>query len=222
MLALCKKKWYNNNMENYIEALDEYFCAEYSDYVRISAIEGYKMPEIVYVGSDGNIARRDSSCMRICYQPEKAEILKTFKSTLSDTDFSFNFSLIPVSERFRARFGKYTFAKLLPAALRRAGETPESAGAKLAIEEKFWEMIVKGKVYPSKNTVLALALVCRFQQEDTNNLLAVCGMRLDDDSVRDVVVHFLLSQKIFNEEMRDRCLAEYKIENLPIRRNTTA
>ena len=45
MLAICKKKWYNTNMENYLEALDEFFCAQYSDYVRISAIEGYVMPD---------------------------------------------------------------------------------------------------------------------------------------------------------------------------------
>lgn len=206
-------------MDSYIEALDEFFCAQYSDYVRISAIEGYKMPDVVYVDDDGNVARRDPECMRLIHQPERAEILKSFKATLADTDFSFNFSLIPVSERFRARFGKYTFAKLLPGALRRAGETVESAGNKLAIETKYWNMIVKGKVYPSKNLVLALALVCRLQQEDANNLLNVCGFRLEETSVRDVVMQFLLSQKIFNETMRDGCLAEYKIENLPIRRD---
>ena len=35
--------------------------------------------------------------------------------------------------------------------------------------------------------------------------------------MRDVVVRYLLEQKIFNEEMRDACLAEYRLTNLPIK-----
>lgn len=205
-------------MDNYLEALDEFFCAQYSDYVKISAIDGYVMPDVVYIGADGNVARRDSSCMRLAYQKNKAEILKTFKRSLADTDFTFSYCLIPFGEKIRKPLKKYTFAKLLPEALRHAGETVQSAGEKLSVEPKFWNMIVRGKVYPEKNTVLALALVCRLQIQDINNLLAVCGFRFEEDSVRDVVVQFLLGQQIFNETMRDRCLAEYKIENLPIKR----
>ena len=205
-------------MDNCIDALDEFFCAQYSDYVRISAIEGYAMPDVVYVGSDGNVHRRDSSCMRLAHQPEKEKILAELKSTLADTDFAFNFSFVPVFHRFRARFGQNSFARLLPKVLSHVGETVESAGEKLDIEKKFWQMIAKGRVYPSKNLVLALALTSRLQTEDVNLLLSTLEFRLEDDNVRDVVVQFLLSQKIFNDEMRNACLKEYKIENLPIKR----
>lgn len=209
-------------MEDFITALDEYFCAQYADYVRLSAIEGYEMPEVVYVDKGGNIARRDSSCMRLIYQKNKDELLKKFKLALCDTDYAFNFSFIPLGERLRMPFKKYTFAKLLPDCLRRAGETVESAGEKLDIGKKFWRKIVKGKLYPSKNTVLALALTCRLQAQDTSNLLAVLGFTFEEDSVRDTVVHFLMAQSIYNENMRDKCLAEYRIENLPIRRSAKA
>jgi hypothetical protein len=217
-LAICLKKCYNTVMENYLEALDEFFCAQYSDYVRISAIEGYEMPDVVYIADDGNVARRDSSCMRLAYQKNKAAVLATLKASLADTSFTFSYSLIPLREKLRNPFQKYTFAKLLPEALRHAGETVESAGEKLAIEPKFWNMIVKGKVYPEKNTVLALALVCRLQIQDINNLFAACGFSFDEADVRDVVVQFLIGQQIYNPIMRDKCLAEYKIENLPIKR----
>ena len=66
MLAFFGAVWYHRGMRNeYLRALDEYFCALYSDYVRLSAIEGYAMPDVLYVAEDGNVARRDSSCMRL-------------------------------------------------------------------------------------------------------------------------------------------------------------
>lgn len=90
-------------------------------------------------------------------------------------------------------------------------------GRKLAIEPRFWERIVRGRLYPEKNTILALALVCGMQWRDVLNLLAVAGFEFRDDEVRDVVVRYLIENSIFNPTMRDACLAEYRITNLPIR-----
>lgn len=204
-------------METYLSELDEYFCAQYSDYTRLSALEGYEMPNMLEVARDGNLSRKDSSLMRLCHQKNKAEILAHFKAGLVDTDFTFNFSFRSIRDKFADLTRKYSFAKVLPAALKRAGETAQSAGEKLDIEPRFWNGIVKGKLYPEKNTVLALGLVCRMQAQDVRNLLAVCGYSLSDESVRDIVVQYLVQNKIFNEEMRDRCLAEYRITNLPIK-----
>ena len=78
-------------------------------------------------------------------------------------------------------------------------------------------MIVKGRVYPEKNTVLALALVARMQWQDVLNLLAVSGFSFREDEVRDIVVRFLIERSIFNEQMIADCLAEYRLTNLPIR-----
>ena len=209
-------------MENYLQELDDYFCEQYSDYVKLSALEGYEMPDTLYIAADGNIARRDSSVMRLCNQKKKDELLKTLKAGLVDTSFTFNFAFRSFRDKLGDLHRKFTFAKVLPLALKHCGETAESAGAKLDIEPRFWQMIVKGKVYPEKNTVLALALVCRMQTQDCQNLLAACGFTFDEASVRDVVTHYLIRQKIFNEEMRDRCLSEYRITNLPIRREEKA
>jgi len=205
-------------MENgYVRALDEYFAAQYSDYVKLSALDGYVMPEVVFVGADGNIDRRDSQIMRLCHQKNCGELLKKFKAGLADVDFTFHFAFRSFRDKTRDPFRKYTFAKLLPACLERAGETAESAGEKLDIQPKIWRSIVKGKVYPEKNTVIALALTCGLTQNDTKNLFAVCGFSFSDESVRDVVCEYLIKQRIFNPEMRDACLAEYKITNLPIK-----
>ncbi len=202
----------------YLRALDEHFCAHYSDYVKLSAIEGYVMPEVLYVAKDGNIARRDSTCMRLCYQSEREVLLARFKEGLADTEFTFSFRFPTVRQRFSAWFHpkKPTFARLLPTALAHCNETAESAGSKLTVEPRFWDKIVKGSLYPEKNTILALALVCRMQLDDVQSLLRVCNFTLDAANVRDVVVDYLIVQKIFNPAMRDACLAEYKLTNLPI------
>ena len=202
----------------YLKSLDEYFCAQYSDYVRLSALEGYVMPEVMSVGPDGNIQRKDSEVMRLCHQKNPEQLLATLKEGLADTEYTFNFFFRPFRDVMRDPFRKFTFAKLLPAALAHTGETAESAGAKLNIEPKYWQKIVKGKLYPEKNTVIALALVSAMQQADVNNLMNVMGFSFKKDSVRDVVCEYLLTNSIFNETMRNRCLDEYKITTLPIKR----
>ncbi len=203
---------------DYLNALDDYFSAEYSDYAAIGAIEGYDMPELLYVAPDGNVARRDSSRMRLCYQRERDALLERFKRGLTDTEFTFSFSFPRFFERLRDLRGHKSFHKLLPAVLARCGETAEGAGEKLAIEPRFWRKMVKGRLYPEKGTILALALVCHMQAQDAELLLASRGMAFEKDSVRDVVVEYLIEQRVFNEEMRDRCLSEYSVVNLPIRR----
>lgn len=202
----------------YLTSLDEYFCAQYSDYVKLSALEGYEMPDVVSVGADGNIQRKDSEVMRLCRQKNRAELLARFKEGLADTEFTFNFSFRPFRDRMRDPFRKFTFAKVLPEALAHSGETAESAGKKLDVSPKIWQKIVKGKLYPEKNTVIALILVTAMKQADANNLFNVMGYTLEKDRVRDVVCDYLIKNAVYNEEMRDACLREYKITNLPIKR----
>lgn len=206
---------------SYVRELDEFFASQFADYVRIAAIEGYKMPDMLTVNADGNISRKDSKFMRIVYQENWQEVLKNFKAGLADTEFTFNFCYPLFGERFKDRFRKLTFAKLLPEVLKKYGETPASLGGKLDLDPIVWKGIVQGKFYPEKNTVMAIALVVRMQAFDVNRLLAVCGQELKAESVRDVVFEYLLTQKIFNEDMRDRCLAEYKIDTIPLKREET-
>lgn len=206
----------------YLKALDEYFCVQFSDYVRIAAIEGYRMPEMLIVGADGNITRRDSEYMRLSHQPDWETLLARFKERLADTDFTFDFRFPTLSERLHDLFEKNTFAKALPEILKKYEETTESVGKRLTLEEKIWRGIERGKLYPEKNTVMAIALVCRMQTADVNKLFALCGFELRQDNVRDVVFEYLIMQKLFNEDMRDRCLREYRIDTLPIRRQAEA
>ena len=91
--AFFRAKCYNGHMEySYLRELDEFFCAQFADYTRIAAIPGYRMPEMLTVGADGNITRKDSRQMRLAYQPDPRAVLENFKAGLEDTHFTFSFS----------------------------------------------------------------------------------------------------------------------------------
>ena len=124
--------------------------------------------------------------------------METLKAGLTDTAFSFSFRPRTFREKWHDLFDKNTFAKHLPSILAHSGETTESAGKKLSVLPEAWQGIVKGKYYPEKNTVLALALVCHMRPQDTNALLVLSGFSFDLSSVRDVVVEYLLERELFN------------------------
>lgn len=208
-------------MENVISALDEYFCAHYSDYVRISALKGYVTPTLLRVGTDANLEQLDRSLMRLKYQKDAPALLREFKDGFTDTDFAFSFFFRPLRDKICDPFRKYTFAKALPKILAHCGETAESAGKRLSIEPRFWDLIAKGKVYPEKGTALALILACHIKADDARSLLNVCGFSFDDTNVRDVVVRYLIEQQVFSAPLRDACLKEYHITTLPIAEEVT-
>ena len=203
----------------YIKALDEYFCSHYTNYIRLSAIEGYRMPDMIEILEDGNISRRDATYMRLCHQAECEVLLQRFKDSLTDAYFTFSFNFPGWRERWYELFHRHTFSKFLPQALRHCGETVQSAGSRLDVAPKYWNGMVKGKLEPQKTTIFALALTCRMQWEDVATLLLVSGFEFDSAEVLDVVVRYIIEQKIFNEQMRDACLSEYHIRNLPILRD---
>lgn len=207
-------------MDYTISALDEYFMAHYSDYTRLAALSGYKMPETLVVGANGSIEKKDPSVMRLMYQENREKLLARFKEEQGDTDLTFSFRFLTLAEKLRRPFEKYTFSKVLPKILNAHKLTAEEAGRRLNIEPKFWKKLQKGTLVPEKNTVLALALTCAFTPRDTDNLFNACGFVFDDKSVRDVVVRFLLEQKVFSPDLIFACLREYKIDCLPIRRAT--
>ncbi len=209
-------KYFRMNLT--ISALDEYFMAHYSDYVRLAALPGYVMPDRLVVGPDGKILKKDDSLMRLDRQPSAAALLAQLKKEQADTDYSFSFRFLRFGEKLRRPFDRYSFPRILSRVLEKRRLTADDVGGLLSIEPRFWKKIVKGSLFPEKNTVLAVALVCGLDARDTENLFNACGYEFKEDSVRDVVVRFLLEQKIFVPDLRDACLAEYKVTSLPIAR----
>ena len=208
-------------MFDFIADLDEYFCERYANYDKLCVLKGYRMPKMqdTKVGADGrtHAYTLPANTMRLALQENKAELLKTLKTRMVDKTFSFSFRTVGFFTRIRDAFSKYAAHKWLVATLAKNGVTVEEAGKALDIAPEIWRGIVKGKYLPTKNTLLSLALTAHIGEEDMKNLLLVNGYEWDFTLEKDVVICYLLQQKVFNREMIDRALKEYNIGNLFIK-----
>lgn len=202
----------------FIEDLDDFFAEKYADYDRLCVLKGYVMPQMQASKRLENGAMYaytlPASTMRLAAQKNCAEILVELKKTLKDDSFSFSFRPIGVWARFRELFSKISFKKLLPEVLARYNQTTDGALEKLSVDEKTWKRIVKGAYYPTKNLVFSLAINEHMSLDDTKLLMDVCGFDFNYRDVKDVVIAYLLSKKIFNAEMIRAALEEYKVGNL--------
>jgi len=197
-----------------IKDLDEYFCKKYANYSAITAIEGYQMPDR---GTSSTQYNLEGERYKLCRQEQKASLLATFKQNYVDKDFSFAFMPVKARERLKDLRRKYTFKKILPVIFKKYSLDVKTFYERINVPQEVWKNIVKGKFYPSKNTILAVALTGGVSTEDARDLLAVCGFEIDCSSARDVVVRYMLDYKIFTPQIVKELLAEYKITCLPLK-----
>jgi hypothetical protein len=87
----------------------------------------------------------------------------------------------------------------------------------LDVDEEIWKNICKGKFLPSKNLIFSLALTAQFSFDDTEELLAYCYQEFDFTIVKDVVISYLLYNKVYSPVMIQEALEEYKVSNLFIK-----
>lgn len=205
-------------MFDFIADLDAYFCEKYANYDKICILPGYRMPKMQTseVREDGRTYAYTlpADTMRLGEQENKTELLQTLKSRMTDKTFSFSFRTVGIFSRIRNTFSKYAPHKWLKSVLAKNAVSAEEAGESLAIAPEIWQGIVKGKYIPTKNTLFSLALTAHIGMDDCSTLLAVCGYEWEFAVEKDVVVRYLLEQKVFNRPMIDAALAEYKVGNL--------
>ncbi len=205
-------------MFDFMQDLDAYFCEKYANYDKICVLPNYRMPKMQTseVREDGRTYAYTlpANTMRLAKQEGKDELLAELKNRLSDKTFSFSFRTVGLFTRIKNKFSKYAPYKWLKIILGKCGTTAEEAGALLAIDKKIWTGICKGKFLPTKNLIFSLALTSQLGIEYMKDLFAVCDYDLDFTFEKDVVISYLLEQKVYNRPMMDAALAEYKIENL--------
>ncbi len=201
----------------FINDLNDYFCENYANYDKLCVLPGYKMPKMQATQrrADGRdyAYTLPANTMRLALQENNAELLKTLKGAMADKSFSFSFTPVGFFTSLK-RFSKNSHAKILQAVLQKYSLTEQSAKKELAIDEKTWKKICSGVYLPTKNLVFSLALTGRFSYEDTVGLLAMYGMEFDYTLEREVVISYLLKQKVFNQEMVKSALDEYNVSNL--------
>ena len=208
-------------MYDFLTDLDGYFCEKYANYDKICGLPGYEMPVMQRseVREDGRTYAYTLplETMRLADQKEKDALLKELKNRMTDTTFSFSFRTMGIFARIKNRFSKYAVYKALKQLFNKYGVSEAEALEQLNILEEVWKGICKGKFLPTKNLVFSLALTANFSFEDTRSLLILCGYEMDYSIVKDVVISYLLTRKVYNRGMVDAAFAEYKVGNLFIK-----
>lgn len=208
-------------MYDFITDLDDYFCEKYANYDKLCVTPGYRMPKMQTseVREDGRTYAYTlpAETMRLALQENKKDILALVKKQICDKTFSFSFRPLGLFARIKNKYSRYGFVKWLNLVLARYNLSAEEAGEALAVDKEIWKGICTGKYMPTKNLVLSLALTAQFSMDETTNLLAVCGAEWDYAIEKDVVITYLLQNKIFNRGMLDYALNEYKVTNLFIK-----
>ena len=211
----------NRLMEfQFIADLDEYFCEKYANYDKICVLKGYKMPKMQATKRLEN--GRDyaytlpTSTMRLALQENKLDLLADLKTKMADKSCSFSFIPLSIWARiFRRKSDRV--APVLCQLLKKYAFSVEEKPADLEISDLTWKRLVKGEYFPTKNLIFSLALLAGFSYDDTVYLLAMCGLEFDYTVEREVVISYLLKQKIFNSEMIKSAFKEYNVENLFIK-----
>lgn len=205
-------------MQDLIADLDAYFCEKYANYDKICILEGYRMPTMQATKTD-EFGRTyaytlSSENMRLALQENKETLLATLKAQLVDATFSFSFTPCGFFSKTRNKFSSQTTHRLLKETLARHGMTEQTAAEALNVSEEIWTNICKGVFEPTKNLIFSLALVCGFTYEETEALLSLVRETFDYAQVKDVVTAYLLTQGVYNRDMIEVALREYKVTNL--------
>ena len=205
-------------MYDFIADLDEYFCEKYANYDKLCVLPGYKMPvmQASEVRADGRTYAYTlpANTMRLATQEKKAELLAELKTRMVDINFSSSFRVQKLFTRIGNIFSKYAFHKNLKKVLEKYKLSEKEAGENLAISEEIWQNICKGKFLPSVNLLYSLALTGHLSMDDTAYLCSLCGYQVDYANVRDVVISYLLTRRVYNADMIESALKEYKITSL--------
>lgn len=212
-------------MYDFIADLDEYFCEKYANYDKLCVLDGYRMPKMQTseVRADGRTYAYTlpANTMRLALQENKAELLIALKKQMFDKTVSFSFRPLHFFARCKNKFSKFGFPKYFRAVLNKYNADEKQVGEELALMPEIWKGICKGSFLPTKNLILSMSMAMHFSLDDTKNLLAVCGYELDYSIVKDVVISYLLTHKVYNADMIDTALKEYKVENLYLKREKT-
>lgn len=208
-------------MYDFISDLDGYFCETYANYDKLCILPGYVMPVMQRseVRKDGRTYAYTlpAETMRLATQEKKDEILAELKKRMTDMTFSFSFRPYGFFAKIKNRFSKYAFCKNLKKMLEKYGISEADAHEGLDVSDEVWKGILKGNFEPTKNLLYSLALTAQLSYDDTCALMRLCGYSFNFADVKDVVISYLLQQKVYNRGMIEAALQEYKVTNLFIK-----
>ncbi len=205
-------------MYEFLADLDEYFCEKYANYDKLCVLPGYKTPVMQATRLDefgrAYAYTLPADTMRLAAQEKKKELLSFLKEKMTDTSFSFSFQPLGFFAAWKNKLSKYGFKKNFVYLLSKYGLSAETVGQGLSVAPEIWKKICGGSFLPTKNLIFSIALTAQFSMQDTATLMTICGYEMDYATPKDVVVSYLLENKIYNAGMMEAALNEYKVRNL--------
>ncbi len=203
-------------MRELIADLDAFFCEYYEGYDKICVLKGYKMPLMQRSEMQNGKMRAytlPANTMRLSLQENAEDLLRQLKEKITDKTISFSFNTVKLFKRLRKR-EQYKIAHQTFIALLKLYKMDVDTVDGLQIEKEVWNNIRKGKFLPSKNLIFSLAILGNFTTDDTQKMLNAYGYDFDYSIEKDVVIAYLLTRKVFNADMMQAVLDEYKIKYL--------
>ncbi|MBR0261634.1 MAG: hypothetical protein IJQ85_07545 [Selenomonadaceae bacterium] len=104
-----------------------------------------------------------------------------------------------------------TFSEKMTRLVEESGEKNSVIYKRAQIDRQLFSRIKKNKDYqPSKDTAVALALALKLNLSKAKDFLASAGYALTNSSKRDVIISFFLENEIFDTDLLNDYLYEYK------------
>ena len=205
----------------FLSDLDEFFCETFANYDKLCGLDGYKPPVMQATKTD-EFGRTVSYTlpmneMALSKQEKKETLLVALKEKICDVEFSFPVCHLGFFAQIGQAFSKKSFRRAWRKFCEGKRLKQEDVLAQINVSKSTYLEIIKGRALPCKSLVYSFALAFGASVEETLQLLSACDYGFDFTKEREVVVYYLLHQRVYNREMMNAALKEYKVRNLYLR-----
>ncbi|WP_430789096.1 hypothetical protein VBD025_02770 [Virgibacillus flavescens] len=132
------------------------------------------------------------------------EINTIFKDTFTFTDVS-GLDEAVKNVKGKRKIGDYLY-NLLEEKRKKVTDLHLRAG----IKKEYWHKVTNGKIHPSKQKLLCLAVILKLNLEETEKLLRVAGYSLSEElTVYEAIIGFCIKKQIYSFFEIDQQLSRY-------------
>ena len=183
--------------------------------------------EYLPVDEDYNAYEDDEECLG--YKDPPYPSLKEFETGVGESQHEYSTSALNIPDFLRKKKSEnisesledvlkkiYTesFEKHLQQLINKKGLKNSEVYATSNISKQYFSKLLKGKVKPSKEKVLALAVGLRLNIDETVDFLRIAGYALSPISQTDKVVEYFIKNKDYNVIKIDIVLFDFGLEPL--------
>ena len=107
---------------------------------------------------------------------------------------------------------KYSFAGYLQQLINKKGMKNSEVYATANITKQYFSKLINGKVNPSKEKVIALAIGLHLNMDETKDILKIAGYAFSPYSQTDIVVKYFINNKDYNVIKLDILLYDFGLD----------